>query len=285
MKMLKENIVSVDWLHKNRHAKNLLIFDATIKKVTDPNKVVAEEEFIKEAVFFDIKKVFSEQTAVFPNTLLSPEKFELAAQKLGVSKNSCIVVYDAIGIYSSARVWWMFKTMGFDSIAVLDGGFPAWKEAKFPTSKKHRLPNKIENFTAKYQQGFICDTVTVSAAISTEEIQIVDARSKGRFEGTTPEPRKEIRSGHIPTSISLPYTELLVDGKIKSSTEIKRIFKEINPKQKPLIFSCGSGITACVLALGAEIANSKKIMVYDGSWTEWGSRLELPIENKKTSVP
>ena len=272
-------LVTVNWLYQHKDATNLIILDGTIPKVTlkkSANNL--DENQIKNARFFDIKKVFSIQDSPFPNTTLTADNFEKEAQKLGINKDSCIVVYDAFGIYSSARVWWLFKTMGFNNVAVLDGGFLAWKKANYPIEKKQKKHYKLGNFKANYQPKKIINSDVVLEAISNHQIQIIDARSSGRFFATEPEPRKEVRSGHIPTSKSLPYSSLLNNECLKSETALIQNFKEINPEKKAMIFSCGSGITACVLALGATISGYENCAVYDGSWTEWGSLAHLPIE-------
>ena len=272
-------LVSVNWLYQHKDATNLIVLDGTIPKVTlrkSANNL--DEKQIVNARFFDIKNVFSDKDAPFPNTALNTDDFERETRNLGINKDSCIVVYDAYGIYSSARVWWLFKTMGFNNIAVLDGGFPAWKKASYPTEKKQERNYEKGNFNANYQPEKIINADFVLKAISDEKKQILDARSSGRFFATEPEPRKEVRSGRIPTSKSLPYSSLLNGEFLKSKEKLIEDFQKINPDNKELIFSCGSGITACVLALGATIAGYNNIAVYDGSWTEWGSLTNLPIE-------
>jgi thiosulfate/3-mercaptopyruvate sulfurtransferase len=276
---IEKPLVSVNWLYQHKDATNLIVLDGTISKVT-LNKTGnnLEENQIPTTRFFDIKKIFSIQGAAFPNTALESENFEREARKLGINKDSCIVVYDNYGIYSSPRVWWLFKSMGFKNIAVLDGGLPAWKKASYQVEKKQTHNFEFGDFEAKYQSEKIINSDVVLQSISNTSKQIVDARSAARFNATEPEPRKEIRSGHIPTSNSLPYSSLLDTSELKTKEELEYLFKEINPDNKELVFSCGSGITACVLALGATIADYKDISIYDGSWTEWGSLPHLPIE-------
>ena len=278
--MLQVNncIVSVDWLNKNLEAENLIVLDATIPKVGAKVLVNSDKKIIPSARFFDLKKVFSKQGAKYPNTVLSVDEFQAKAQKLGVNKDCCIIVYDDLGVYSSPRVWWMFTLMGFDNVAVLNGGLLAWEKAGFPTNEEHETSKVKGNFKANFKSEKIKVTKDVLLAIKNDNLLIADARSKGRFYATEPEPRKEVRGGHIPSSINLPYKLLQNEGKMKSTEELKNIFEKINPKKKELIFSCGSGITACILALGAEITGFKNHAVYDGSWTEWGSRKDLPIE-------
>jgi len=271
--------VKAKWLYHHLEDENLIIFNATIPKVTDKENLPLKESYkIKGAVFFDIKNTFSDIEAAFPNTILSPEKFQEQAQEIGVNNNSCIIVYDEIGIYSSARVWWMFQLMGFTNIAVLDGGFPAWKSKDYPVEQKHLINLNKGDFKSFYQPDKIKFTKDVLENIKNKESIVLDARSKGRFYATEPEPRNDIRGGHIPGSVSLTYSEILDHQYLKSDEDLKTIYQDLNKLNKPIIFSCGSGITASVLALGAEIAGVKKYAVYDGSWTEWGSTNHLPIE-------
>jgi thiosulfate/3-mercaptopyruvate sulfurtransferase len=276
---INKPVVSVDWLFQNLDNENLIILDATIPKVTAKKEVSSDEkQQIKGAIFFDIQKTFSDENAAFPNTVLSAKEFEEKAQELGVHHNSCLVVYDDLGIYASPRVWWMFQLMGFTNIAVLDGGLPAWKAKNYPIEKPKNKQLIKGNFTSNFQSDKIKFTADVLSAIEKETVLIADARSKGRFLGTEPEPRSDIQGGRIPNSVSLPYSEIVVHNLMKSENDLKAVFHKINPENKEIIFSCGSGITASVLALGAEIAGLHKHSVYDGSWTEWGSTAGLPIE-------
>jgi thiosulfate/3-mercaptopyruvate sulfurtransferase len=271
-------LVSVDWLQNNLEDKSLIILDCTIPKITDKSLVSMEKKQLKGAVFFDIKNTFSDVKAPFPNSVLSPEEFEEKVQELGINKNSCIVCYDDLGIYSSPRVWWLFQLMGFTNIAVLNGGFPEWKKHNFPIEISKNNQPKKGNFTAKYQPQKIKFKTDVFAAIKNDKISILDARSNGRFYGTEPEPRNDVKSGHIPNSISLPFGEILENGKMKTVDQLTAIFKDIKSKEE-IICTCGSGITASILALGLQLTGIKNHAVYDGSWTEWGSSNNLPIEN------
>ena len=263
-------VVSVDWLLEHLENESLLILDATIPKVGSKKiEILEEKSQIKKAHFFDLKD-FSDAEAPLPNTMLTGEKFQQKAKQFGINNNHCIVVYDDLGIYSSPRVWWMFQLMGFENIAVLDGGFPEWKAKKYPIEKfSHKTLSK-GNFTANYHFEKITFMTDVLANVSSKKYLVLDARSEGRFFGTEPEPRKEVRGGHIPNSKSLPHTDILDGTKMKPTDELKMIFETKNLENKPLIFSCGSGITASILALGATIAGIKNHSVYDGSWTEWG---------------
>lgn len=263
-------LVSVEWLHHNIQATNLIILDASIPKVTadnDPGNTFC----IPNARFFDLKNKFSDTNAPFPNIFPSESQFEKEAQNLGINKDSFIVVYDDNGIYSSPRAWWMFKAFGFSNVAVLDGGLPSWIEAYYPLERKTVYHGPKGNFKAQLQSGFMKFFDDVALISESGSHIIIDARSEDRFKGLEPEPRKGLRSGNIPNSINIPYTELLNGNKLKPTSEIEEIFKENITDSKPITFSCGSGITACVLAMGAELVNYKNLSVYDGSWTEWGT--------------
>lgn len=272
-------LVSVDWLKNHLDNKNIIILDCTIPKVTANKNDAASDvkERIKGALFFDIKNIFSDKSAEFPNTVLTPKEFEQKAQDLGINKDSAIVCYDDLGIYSAPRVWWNFKLMGFNNVAVLNGGLPKWKENKYPTEKPIHYNLEKGNFQVDYQPKKITYTKDVLAALENEKISIVDARSKGRFYATAPEPRNDVKRGHIPNSINLPFTEILENGMLKSEKELISIFKKIHKNKDEIIFTCGSGITASILALGATISGIENYAVYDGSWTEWGLTDNLPI--------
>jgi len=267
----KSQLVSSAWLYKNLDAENLIILDASIKKVTCTASFSAEE-WIPHTRYFDLKGKFSDTDAEFPTTIPSQEQFQKEARQLGVNSDSQIVVYDNKGIYSSARVWWLFKTFGFNAIAVLDGGLPEWKRCTYNTvSSLHTASYKNGNFSAQYRDDTMCYFDDISKISSDAQSMILDARSEERFKSLVPEPRKGLRRGTIPNSKNLPYTSLLNGNCLKPENELKTIFETFEIEDKSLTFSCGSGITACILALAAEILDYKKITVYDGSWTEYGT--------------
>lgn len=263
---IKSPIVSAKWLNENLNAENLIVLDGTINKVFD-----ASNNQIPNARFFDIKKKFSDTTDPFPSACPSAEQFQKEARVLGINKNSAIVVYDDKGIYSSARVWWLFKVMGHNNVGVLNGGFPEWLISNYPTEKSKSSKIKSGDFVAEYHQKYMQFFEDVKQASTNKTHTIIDARSKERFLSLVDEPREGLRRGNIPNSINLPFEDLM-DGKVlKDANELAPIFNALAKKEEPIIFSCGSGITACILALGADILGYKNIAVYDGSWTEWGS--------------
>lgn len=259
-------IVSVEQLHNNLEVNNLIILDGTINKVFD-----ASQHQIPKSRFFDIKKKFSQANAPFPSTFPTQEEFQKEARALGINKNSAIVVYDDKGIYSSARVWWLFKAFGYNNVAVLNGGFPAWKKGGYKTETMKTYGSELGDFEANYKPEYMKFFDDMKQASKNKTHYIIDARSEGRFKGVEPEPREGLRMGNIPNSVNLPFTDLLDAGILKSKETIEKVLNERVNKEDAIIFSCGSGITACVLALGADISGYKNISVYDGSWTEWGS--------------
>lgn len=272
-------LVSVNWLCQHIDARNLVVLNGTIPKVTAKKEVsFLENTQIPNTRFFDLQKVFSMQDAAFPNTCLKPQEFQTKLRELGIDNEACVVVYDEHGIYSSPRVWWLFKTMGFDNIAVLDGGFPAWKLAGGMVEKKMKHVRGHGNFDVRQRTHLWVDRSEVMKARSNPAKQLIDARSSGRFYGREAEPRKDLRSGHIPGAKNLPYAQVLEQGEFKSDLVLQQLFYKMDATNKSLIFYCGSGITACILALGATLAGHEKVAVYDGSWSEWGSIPELPID-------
>lgn len=263
-------IVSVEWLKRHMDAENLFVFDASIPKVTG-NETNVNEKQIPKAQFFDIKKAFSDASGKFPNTIPQEKQFEVEARKLGLDNDSAIVVYDDKGIYSSARVWWLFKTFGHDNVAILNGGIPEWLKQGLPTEGKRINEKPKGNFKAKFIEKNVVYFNDMNTLSKDNEVMILDARSAGRFNCEVPEPRAGLRSGTIPNSDNLPYVACLEDGKLLPKAELQAIFKEKLDKKNTFVFSCGSGITACILDLAATMAGYENTKVYDGSWTEYGS--------------
>ena len=266
-----KSIVSAQWLNSHFLNPNLIILDASVAKSKSGLTVKNPGIQIKGARKFDFKNDFSDKKSAFPNMLPSPEEFEKGCRNIGICNKSILVVYDNRGIYSSPRVWWMFKTMRFDNIAVLDGGLDAWVSLGFPIEKlKSENAKKPQgNFTANFRSYLVVNKDFVRQNIETQTHLLIDARSSGRFLGTQLEPRAGLPGGNIPNSVNLPYTEVLKEGKFKSKPELNKLFSKFKIGDKPLIFSCGSGITACIIMLAAEQILDNPKAVYDGSWTQW----------------
>jgi len=260
-----KSVVTLQWLLDNIDNPNLILLYSNLG---DQNHT---EAYIPKSRLFDIKNVFSNLESPFPNTLPTPEYFQEKCREIGVNKDSIIVVYDAKKNFSAPRVWWLFKTMGHQNVAVLNGGLQAWENTGLNLSKT--LNNNFEkgNFKANFKADKVKDIHFIKNNLTKQSVLVVDARSSDRFNAVVAEPRKGLRNGNIPNSINIPYLRVLNDdGTFKSVTELKDVFKEI-PQNKPLVFSCGSGVTACILFLAAQRVLNNKLSVYDGSWTEWGT--------------
>ena len=280
---ITSSLVSVQWLADHLNAENLVILDASMKPVTPVNSESSSEEetsCIKGARRFDFDNDIRDKNTDLPHMMPSAEFFTEEMQKLGINKDSAIVVYDRVGVYSSPRAWWMFRAMGHTQVAVLDGGLPAWEKAGFACEiQPKKIAEHRGNFVAQPQDGLFCDSAHVLEALSDPRFTILDARSEGRFIGVEPEPRAGLRSGHIPNALNLPFAHVVVDGFVLPADKLDSIFSKLVTKEKNLIFSCGSGVTACIIALAAELAGYPNIAVYDGSWSEWGLATSgLPVE-------
>lgn len=268
------SLVSVDWLNAHIDLEHLIILDASIPKVGNSPKTSISPLQIPRSRFFDLKKKFCNKEAAYPNTLPSIKQFELQARKLGINSNSQIIIYDDLGVYSSPRAWWLFKLMGFDNVAVLNGGLPAWKLANYPLIEQSESYWEKGNFHVNYRPNLVTFFEGIQTKSKAASIKIIDARSKNRFHGLVPEPRLGLRSGNIPNSVNLPYFDVIESTSILNASTLQSIFNNFVKPEDTLVFSCGSGITACILALAADLAGFKKWSVYDGSWTEYGSLTE-----------
>lgn len=251
----------------------LVILDASISPVGKVQKPQNKwpETAIANARFFDIESDFSDTNSQLPHTLPSVKKFQTSCQKLGINHDSLIVVYDNLGMFSSARAWYLLKSMGHQQVAVLNGGLPSWISVGLATHSVNDFHFEPGDFLANFDQKSFCNADYVQQSINRPEALIFDARATERFLGLVPEPRQGVRAGHIPHSQSLPYTQLLSNGMLKNKSDLQAIFDAFNNDQKcQWIVTCGSGITACILALAATIIGHDNICVYDGSWSDWG---------------
>lgn len=271
-------IVSTRWLFENLSDPNLIILDAS--QVKNINDQIAKKTDLRipGTHTFDLKSTFSDKENKLPAMLPSPEVFQEECRKIGIQKHSKIIVYDNLGIYFSPRVWWMFKAMGHDDVSVLNGGLPQWSKDGYDlTSRRNEVPMH-GNFVSQMHDAYVVPMRDVFDNITHKKATLIDARSAGRFNGTQPEPRKDLSSGHIPGSINIPYTNVLTSTCYKPEGELKVLFAKEGLENKPLIFSCGSGVTACIVLLAAEMVLGCPTVLYDGSWTEWSQAPEMPIE-------
>ncbi len=240
-------LVSVTWLSEQLNNPNLVILDVSLETNVANIEVEHPNIQIKGARYFDLKGTFSDLDNSLPNTLPSPEYFEKEARNLGINNNSIIVVYDNLGIYPSPRVWWMFNAMGHKNIAVLNGGLPLWIKNNYPAEPLQQHKIVKGNFTVNYNPNLQKSASQILENISKKEAIVLDARSEGRFCGQIPETRENLKSGHIPSSVNLPFLEVLDNGIYLPKEEIKTIFHKLEITNKPLIYTCGSGLTACIL--------------------------------------
>jgi thiosulfate/3-mercaptopyruvate sulfurtransferase len=276
-----EALVSTDWLAKHLRAPDLRIVDASWHMPGQNRNARAEYEArrIPGAVFFDIDEI-AESSSPLPHMLPTPEKFAARVRKLGLGDGNRIVVYDTLGMMSAARVWWTFRVMGHKDVAVLDGGLPKWLAEGGPV-EDGLPPPRERHFSARLNHTMVKDKAAMLRNLRSPRFQVLDARAGGRFLGSEAEPWPGRRSGHIPGSRNLPFPELLdpKDKTFLAADVLKAKFKAAGiDLKKPVATSCGSGITAAVLALGLHLIGHEDVAIYDGSWAEWGLPGDTPVE-------
>ncbi|MET7365330.1 sulfurtransferase [Streptomyces sp. NPDC005566] len=274
-------LVGADWLAARIAAEGLVVLDASVGAHREAGRR------IPGARRFDIDGAMSDGAGPLPHMMPGARRFTEEMRALGVDDTDTVVVYDAAGIYSSARAWWMLRAMGFDRVAVLDGGLPAWTAAGLPVENAQeageaggRSPGGAEragDFTARPRDGMLVGSGAVAAALADPRSAVLDARSRERFAGTGAEPRPGLRPGHMPGALNLPFGEIKRDGRMLPAHELRSSYAALTGERERLVVSCGSGVTACVLALGAELAGYREVSVYDGSWSDWGRPSELPV--------
>jgi len=269
------NLVSTEWLEA--HLGDVRVVDASWYMPDEKRQPAREFEtgHIPGAVFFDIDGI-ADHSAGLPHMLPTPGEFSRAVGALGIGDGETVVVYDGSGIFSAPRLWWTLKAMGHQDVKVLDGGFPKWKREGRAVETGPAQP-KTRFFTAIAEPALIRDFDAVKAVVQDKSAQVVDARSAARFKAEEPEPRAGVRGGHMPGALNVHYRKLIADdGTLKPQEALRAAFDAVD-LNRPIVTTCGSGLTAAILMLALDEIGARNVALYDGSWTEWGARPEAPV--------
>lgn len=272
--------VSIDWLQEHYHQPALQVIDARMLPVGQENVRDVEEEYraghLPQAVFFNIESL-SDHSSPYPHMMLRPEAFAVAMRELGVHGDKHLIIYDEGNLFSAPRAWWMLRYFGAEKVSILAGGLAAWKAAGLTIDQGAFAPEQSD-FEANVSDKAAIKSLNDVLLISHEGgAQITDARSAERYRGEVDEPRAGLYRGHIPGALNVPWNELVEDGRLKADAALSRIFREHGVNlDRPVISSCGSGVTAAVVLLALTQLGVENLSLYDGSWGEWGTRSDLP---------
>jgi len=272
------HLVSTDWLAEHLGDQNLVVVDGSWHLPATQRNGLLEylAAHIPSAVYFDIDEI-ADHSSPLPHMLPPPKAFALHMVRLGIGDGMKIVVYDGVGLFSAARVWWSFLAFGVKDVKILEGGFPKWCADGHPV-EKDMVTRKPAKFTARFNRRMIAGIDQVEAILKSGSAQVVDSRSAERFRGDAPEPRPGVRAGHMPGSRNVPYMSVIENGTLASPEKIRAALAQagVDP-EKPVVTSCGSGVTASILAFAIDTLGKPPGRVYDGSWVEWGGRQDTPV--------